>query len=107
LRVVLDEWVPRPLKRHLPEHDVTTVQECGWAGIKSGRLLRLIREADIAAFVTTDRNLEYQQNLATAGVAVVVLVARTNTLDDLVPLTAALRTALEQTPVGSVAHVGV
>jgi hypothetical protein len=57
------------------------VQERGWAGLKNGPLLRLMREARVEAFVTTDRNLEYQQNVA-AGFAVFVLVALTNTLED-------------------------
>lgn len=56
------------------------MQERGWAGLKNGPLLRLMREAGVEAFVTTDRNLEYQQNVAAAGFAVVVLVAVTNTL---------------------------
>jgi hypothetical protein len=86
VRVILDECVPRPLRRHLPGHEVTTVQERGWAGLKNGPLLRLMREAQIEAFVTSDRNLEYQQNVAAAGFAVLVLVAVTNTLEDLLPL---------------------
>ena len=72
MRVILDECVPRPLKRHVAGHDVTTVQERGWAGLKNGPLLRLMREARVEAFVTTDRNLEYQQNVAAAGFAVFV-----------------------------------
>lgn len=63
-----------------------TVQECGWAGLTNGPLLRRMREAGVEAFVTTDRNLQYQQNLATAGFSVVVLVAVTNKLEDLLPL---------------------
>ena len=83
------------------------MQECGWAGLKNGPLLRLMREARVETFVTTDRNLEYQQNVATAGFAVVVLVALTNTLEDLLPLVPALLVALEHPRPGQVTHVGV
>ena len=107
MRVVLDECVPRPLRRHLPGHEITTAQERGWAGIKNGALLRLMREAGVQAFLTTDRNLEFQQNVAAAGLAVVVLVARTNTLEDLVPLAPATLEALLHTAAGQVTHVGV
>jgi len=107
VRVILDECVPRPLKRHLRAHEVTTAQERGWAGVKNGALLRLLREAGAGALVTTDRNLEYQQNVAATGLAVVVLVARTNTLEDLVPLVPALLDALSRTEPGQVTHVGV
>ena len=57
--------------------------------------------------MTTDRNLEYQQNVAAAGFAVVVLVAVTNTLPDLLPLVPALLLALEQSRPGQVTRVGV
>jgi hypothetical protein len=65
-----------------------------------------MREAGVEAFVTTDRNLEYQQSVATAGFAVVVLVAMTNTLEDLVPIVPALLQALENTRRGQVTRVG-
>lgn len=75
--------------------------------MKNGALLGLMREAQIAVFVTTDRNLQYQQNLAASGLAVVVLVAFTNTLEDLVPLVPALLVAIERTQAGQVTRVGV
>ena len=83
------------------------MQERGWAGLKNGPLLRLMREAGVEAFVTTDRNLEYQQNVAAAGFAVVVLVAVTNTLQDLLPLFPALLLALEHSRPGQGTRVGV
>jgi len=61
----------------------------------------------VEAFVTTDRNLEYQQNVAAPGFAVVVLVAVTNTLQDLLPLAPALLLALEHSRPGQVTRVGV
>jgi hypothetical protein len=61
----------------------------------------------VEAFVTTDRNLEYQQNVAAAGFAVVVLVAVTNTLQDLLLLVPALFLALEHSRPGQVTRVGV
>jgi hypothetical protein len=66
-----------------------------------------MREAGVDTFVTTDRNLEHQQNLAAAGLAVVVLVAVTNTLEDLLPLVPALLVALEHPRPGQVTRLGV
>ena len=57
--------------------------------------------------MTTDRNLEYQQNVAAAGFAVGVLVAVTNTLEDLLPLVPALLEPLEHSRPGQVTRVGV
>jgi len=39
MRILLDECVPRGLKRHLPGHEVQTVPEAGWSGVKNGLLL--------------------------------------------------------------------
>ena len=40
MRLLLDECVPRRLRRELHGHEVKTVQEAGWAGVKNGTLLR-------------------------------------------------------------------
>jgi len=107
MRVLLDECVPRPLRRELSEHEVRTVPEMGWAGKKNGELLALIKGAGFGAFITTDQNLEYQQNLHAAGISVVVLVALKNTLSVLLPLVPELRSALERLRPGEVPHVSV
>jgi hypothetical protein len=80
MRILLDECVPRPLRRNLPGHDVRTVQEMGWDGHENGDLLRELLAAGFDVFLTVDQNLRYQQNLRAAGVAVLVLVAPTNKL---------------------------
>ena len=46
-------------------------------------LLAQAREASFETFVTGDKNLEFQQNLRSSGRIVVVLVAPTNKLEDL------------------------
>ena len=40
MRVLFDECVPRALRNDLPGHEVKTVAELGWAGVKNGELLR-------------------------------------------------------------------
>lgn len=62
MRLLLDESLPRGLKRHLSAHDVATVPEQGWAGKSNGELLRLAEE-EFDAFLTADQNVEFQQNL--------------------------------------------
>jgi hypothetical protein len=42
MRILLDECVPRPLKRELTDYEVRTVVEMGWSGKKNGELLRLM-----------------------------------------------------------------
>jgi len=104
-RVLLDENLPRLLKRELPAFEVRTVVEVGWAGIKNGKLLRLA-EAEFDAFVTADKNLSYQQPVGTFRLGIVVLKARTTKLEDLLPLAPALREVLHGVKAGQVCHVG-
>jgi hypothetical protein len=58
MRLLLVECMPKRLKLELPGHDVQTVQEMGWPGIKNGVLLRLAA-AQFDAFLTVDQGLEY------------------------------------------------
>jgi hypothetical protein len=93
MRLLLDESVPAKLRKHLRSHEVRTAVEMGWAGVKNGRLLDLAG-TQFDAFVTVDKNLQFQQNLATLPVAVLVLDARSNELEALLPLLAQLESAL-------------
>lgn len=85
MRVLLDECLPRRLKREFAGHDTRTAPEMGWASKRNGELLGLaVGQFDV--FLTADRNLSYEQDLSSFDIAVVVLVARSNRLDDLRPL---------------------
>ena len=85
MRVLLDESLPRPLGRLLTEHTVRTVAEEGWSGLENGELLRTAA-ARFDVLLTADQNLEFQQNVATLPVAVIVLIAESNRLESLEPL---------------------
>jgi hypothetical protein len=89
MRLLLDESIPSRLRRSLNEHSVRTVVEAGWSGVKNGRLLALAA-AEFDAFVTVDKNLPFQQNLATLPIALVVLDSVSNELSVLLPLVPAL-----------------
>ena len=86
MRILLDECVPRRLRQDFPGHDVYTVPEMGWSGKKNGELLQLMTGQGFAVLLTVDQGIRHQQNLQAAGIAVVVLVAPSNRLADLVPL---------------------
>ncbi|MGH7491940.1 MAG: DUF5615 family PIN-like protein [bacterium] len=105
MKVLLDECLPRRLRRELPGHEVTTVQEMGWAGIRNGALMSLIQADDFEIFVTIDGNLEYQQNLHAINFAIVVLRAPDNTFDTLRLLMPALLRALQTIKIAEIVHV--
>ena len=106
MRVLLDEQLPRRLARELTAHDVRTVQQQGWAGLKNGELLQRAADAGFEVFLTADQNLQYQQNLARARIGVVVLVAPSNKLKDLLPLVAPALKAISHSQSGEVVRVG-
>ena len=106
MRVLLDECLPRRLKRELPGHDTKTVAECGWAGVKNGQLLdRAVSQFDV--FLTVDRHLAFQQNLSTFAIAVVAIRAVSNDIDDLRPLLPELLLVLPTVAPGTITLVGV
>lgn len=78
MRLLLDECVPKRLKREFPGHEVRTVPEAGWAGFKNGALLRAA-DGRFDVLVTVDQGVQYQQNLAGLRISVVVMVARATT----------------------------
>jgi predicted nuclease of predicted toxin-antitoxin system len=100
MRLLLDECVPARLKRALPSHQVSTVGQQGWSGVKNGKLLALAGE-HFEVFITVDKNLPYQQNTTNLPVAVIVLDALSNELPYLLPLVPALEAALLNLKAGS------
>ena len=105
MRVLLDEQLPRQLAPYLSGHDVRTTQEQAWAGLKNGELLEQARSAGFSVFVTGDQNLEFQQNLKSSGLFVIVLVAPTNKIEDLLPLVPSALEAMSRAKPGEIARV--
>lgn len=105
MRILLDEDLPRRLAALLVGHDTATVQRCGWAGVKNGKLLALAAER-FDAFVTMDGNLEFQQNLATLPIAVLVVEATSNRMEHLAPLVPVILKALESLPPKALRRAG-
>ncbi len=105
MKVLLDECVPRKLRRELENHEVFTVTERGWSGIKNGNLLALAApEFDV--FLTIDQNLKYQQNLKNFNIAIILLIARNNRLKTLLLLVPEVKEALSNIAKGDLIHIG-
>jgi predicted nuclease of predicted toxin-antitoxin system len=105
VRILLDECLPKRLKRDLVGHAARTVPEMGWASKRNGELLALA-EADFDVFLTVDRNLSFQQDIDRFDVAVLVLVAKGNRHSDLQPLIPDLLAVLVGVAPGQLIRVG-
>lgn len=73
MRVLFDQGTPVPLRKYLTPHEVETVFERGWSTLTNGELLVRAEEQGFEVFVTTDKNLHDQQNLAARRIAIIVL----------------------------------
>jgi predicted nuclease of predicted toxin-antitoxin system len=104
MKVLLDECLPKKLKREVLADEVKTVPEVGWAGKKNGELLRLA-QLNFDVLLTNDQNLEHQQNLKKFDLAFVVLVALTNDIEDLKPLMLAANEAMRTIQPGEIRYI--
>ena len=107
MRVLLDANLPRGLARLLVGHEVHSVHQRRWSDLDDGPLLDACAAAGYGALATLDQSLRFQQNLRGRPVAVLVLRARSNRIEDLAPLVPALLAALPSAPPGQVTLVGV
>lgn len=94
--LLLDENLPKRLKLDFTEHEIYTVADKGWAGIKNGELLKLMLAESFDALLTFDKNLQYQQNFQKYTIAVFVLVAPINTYNELAVLVPSVKDFLKE-----------
>jgi hypothetical protein len=73
MRVLFDNGTPRGVAAALPDHTVEEARAHGWDTLRNGELLDAAEAAGFNVFVTTDRNIRFQQNLSGRKIAVVVL----------------------------------
>lgn len=87
MKLLLDENLPKRLKNDFPNHEVYTVRDKGWNGVKNGQLIKLMLEDGFNALLTFDKNLQHQQNFSRYTLTVFVLSAPTNTYSEITKLT--------------------
>jgi hypothetical protein len=73
MKILFDQGTPAPLRKYLPEAQVLTAYEQGWAALSNGNLLAAAEAEGFNLLVTTDKNLRYQQNLSERSIAIFVL----------------------------------
>ncbi len=85
MKILIDENLPRKLATHLQGHECLTVAECGWSGKKNGELLELA-DSLFDVLLTLDKNLPYQLDLSSGRIAILIIRARSNRIQDIMPL---------------------
>lgn len=86
MKLLLDENLPRKLKGLLSEFEVYSVQEMNWNGKQNGELLTAMLDDGFEVPITSDKNLQNQQNFKKYPIPVIVLNAQRITHEYLAPL---------------------
>ena len=102
MKILLDECLPRDLRKHLVGHDCGTVPEAGLAGMGNGELLKLAERSGWQVLLTMDRGMPYQQNLAGRTISLAIIRAPSNRLPDLLPHVPKILAALPSLKPGEV-----
>jgi len=105
MKIILDECVPKRFKQYCGGNDVSTVREMGWASLVNGELTKRMSNAGVEVFITIDKNLRYQQNVAELPFGIIVLDVKTNRLPDIVPLVPSLQPELSSVRVGTIVEI--
>lgn len=85
MKVLLDECIPSRLARSFRDHEIKTVRQMNWQGLKNGALLAKANEG-FQVLITVDKNLVYQQRLEDLTISILILRAPSNKLKELVLL---------------------
>ena len=104
MHILIDECLPRELGDELIGHEVTTVQEVGWAGFKNGQLLEKI-SGMFETFITIDKRIENEHEIP-ENVALITIRAPSNRIQDLLSLVPELLQAIQTTKPGRSTRVG-
>ena len=107
MRILIDECLNWRLGRALTGHYAVSAQKMGWSGVQNGKLLALAVENRFDVFLTGDRNLTSQQNLARLPIAIVVLKAGGIQLQHTLPLMSKVLALLPSLKPGRVVHVTI
>ena len=81
MKLLLDHNLPRRFRQGLQGHQLKTTREMRWETLRNGALLAMAAGAEFNAFISADKKLEFEQNLKTLPLPVVVLDALTNSYE--------------------------
>jgi hypothetical protein len=105
MRILLDECIDERFRSSLPGHDCQTARYAGLAGLKNGELLAAAEKGKFEVFLTVDQGIEYQQNLTTRKIAILIFRAKSNRLKDLLPLAPACLARIESIQPGQIVRI--
>jgi hypothetical protein len=96
-KVLLDENLPVKLKYRLQDVcEIYTVNEKGWNALENGNLINAMQHDGFEYLLTSDKNLQYQQNLAKYSISFIVLNVTDNNYETVLPLVPEIKRILTE-----------
>jgi len=105
MRVLFDQATPVPIRPFLTGHTVSTAAHEGWDKLQNGDLLNAAEAAGFEVFLTTDKNIRYQQNLT--GRKITIVLIGKQQWPDLKPHVRLVVAAVNAATPGSYVEVGI
>jgi hypothetical protein len=105
MRILIDECIDERFRNASPGHDCQTARYAGLAGLKNGDLLTAAETAKFDLFLTVDQGIEYQQNLTSWKIAIIIFHTKSNRLKDLLPLVTACLARIASIQLGQIVTI--
>jgi hypothetical protein len=106
IKLLLDENLDVKLRfRFGPTHEVMTVRQMDWLGKENGELLQLMQAHGFEVLVTSDKNIQHQQNWQRYPLPVIVLAVRPKIYSELVKLVPQVLALLAQPELAGSGHI--
>jgi hypothetical protein len=105
MNILFDQGTPVPLRHYLVGHVVSTAYEQGWSNLTNGQLLNVAEQAGYQLLITTDQNLQYQQNLTERQIAILVL--RSTSWPRIQAHVESIRDAIERIGIGAYQEIAI
>ena len=106
MKILLDECLPVDFRHRFPNHEANTAEWAGFKGKKNGDLLRAAEIAGYSVLLTVDQGIPQQTNAVERKIAIFLLVAPSNQMEDLLPLVPDVLVALQSIQPGQVVRLG-
>lgn len=96
-KVLLDENLPLKLKYRLQDVcEIYTVNDKGWNALENGELINAMQGDGFDYLLTSDKNLQYQQNLTNYSIGFIVLNVTNNNYETILPLVPKIKKILTE-----------
>ncbi len=105
MKILLDECLPVDFRHSFPSHEVHTPQWAGFKGKNNGELLRAAEIAGYDVLLTVDQGIPRQQRPTGRRLSIVLIRARTNQIEDLLPLVDSILRAIETIQPGQIVAI--